>query len=51
MIAVGAPVKYICADMGHASMDMVRRVYGHIMEDREREIHDAMEERTAAFSL
>ena len=51
MIAVGAPDKYICADMGHASMDMVRRVYGHIMEDREREIHDAMEERTAAFSL
>ena len=51
MIAVGAPDKYICADMGHASMDMVRRVYGHVMEDREREINDAMEQRTQAFSL
>ena len=51
MIAVGAPDKYICADMGHASMDMVRRVYGHVMEDREREINKKMEKRAKAFSL
>ena len=49
MIAVGAPDKYICADMGHASMDMVRRVYGHVMADKEREINEAMEARATAF--
>ena len=51
MIAVGAPDKYICADMGHASMDMVRRVYGHVMENKEREINEAMETRAAAFAI
>ena len=51
MIAAGAPDKYICSDMGHASMEMVRRVYGHVMEDKEREINSAMEERAAAFSV
>ena len=45
MIAVGAPEKYIMADMGHASMDMVRRVYGHVMEDRQMVINDALDAR------
>lgn len=38
MIAVGAPEKYIVADMGHSSFDMVRKVYGHVMEDKKREL-------------
>ena len=43
MIAVGAPDKYISADMGHASMEMVRRVYGHVMTDRQLTINEQME--------
>lgn len=43
MLAVGAPEKYICADMGHASIDMVRRVYGHVMADRQQEINAQMD--------
>lgn len=42
MIAVGAPEKYIVADMGHSSFDMVRKVYGHVMEDKKRELNDAL---------
>lgn len=38
MLAVGAPEKYIVADMGHSSFDMVRKVYGHIMEEKKREL-------------
>ena len=51
MIAAGAPDKYITADMGHSTMEMVRRVYGHVMGDRMQEINAAMEERAAAFSV
>lgn len=51
MIAAGAPDKYICADMGHATMDMVRRVYGHVMADRQQEINEEMNARASAFSL
>ena len=49
MISVGAPDKYITADMGHASMDMVRRVYGHVMADRQREINSQMEAKANEF--
>lgn len=49
MISVGAPEKYICADMGHASFDMVRRVYGHVMADKQQEINEKM--RLATESL
>lgn len=38
MLAIGAPEKYIVADMGHSSFDMVRKVYGHIMEEKKREL-------------
>lgn len=38
MLAVGAPENYIVADMGHSSFDMVRKVYGHVMENKKREI-------------
>lgn len=51
MIAAGAPDKYICADMGHATMDMVRRVYGHVMADRQQEINEEMNARASAFTL
>lgn len=43
MVAVGAPDKYISADMGHSSMEMVRRVYGHVMSDRQLTINEQME--------
>lgn len=50
MIAVGAPNAYIIEDMGHASMDMVNRVYGHVMADKKKEIHSALEEKTAVLT-
>ena len=51
MISVGAPDKYIIADMGHASMDMVNRVYGHVMADRQRQIAEQMAKQAEAFTL
>lgn len=49
MIAVGAPDKYISSDMGHASMEMVRRVYGHVMGDRQQAINAQMESHADAI--
>ena len=49
MIAAGAPDTYIMADMGHSSMDMVRRVYGHVMEERRAVINRAIDEQTGAY--
>ena len=43
MLREGVPEKYITADMGHASFDMVKRVYGHVMEEKKRTIHTAMD--------
>ena len=51
MISVGAPNKYIIADMGHSSMDMVQRVYGHVMADKQKEIDAGMEIQADAFNL
>lgn len=42
MLREGVPEKYICADMGHASFDMVRRVYGHVMGEKMTVIDAAM---------
>lgn len=42
MLAIGAPEKYIIADMGHSSFDMVRKVYGHVMEDKKRELSSGL---------
>lgn len=42
MLREGVPEKYIIADMGHSSFDMVKRVYGHIMSERQGAIHAAM---------
>lgn len=49
MVAVGAPDKYISSDMGHASMEMVRRVYGHVMRDRQQVINEQMENHADAI--
>lgn len=43
MLREGVPEKYIIADMGHSSFDMVKRVYGHVMGERMDSIHAAME--------
>ena len=51
MIAAGAPDKYITADMGHASMNMVQRVYGHIMANKQEEIFDGMEKQADTIVL
>ena len=42
MLREGVPEKYICADMGHASFEMVRRVYGHVMGEKTSVIDVAM---------
>lgn len=43
MLREGVPEKYITADMGHASFDMVKRVYGHVMQEKKSAIHSAMD--------
>lgn len=43
MIREGVPEKYIVTDMGHASFDMVRRVYGHVMGEKQQEINAMMD--------
>lgn len=43
MLREGVPEKYIVADMGHASFDMVRRVYGHVMGEKQQEINAMMD--------
>ena len=43
MIREGVPEKYIVSDMGHASFDMVRRVYGHVMGEKQQEINAMMD--------
>jgi len=37
LIALGVPDKYIMERLGHATPDMLRNVYGHIISDRDRE--------------
>ena len=51
MIANGAPQNYITADMGHATMDMVNRVYGHVMADKQKEIYEGMERDADAITI
>lgn len=40
----GATKKYIVSDMGHASFDMVERVYGHVTGDEKAALHEPMNE-------
>lgn len=42
LIAIGAPDQYIIRRMGHTTTNMLRTVYGHIMQDRDRAITDAL---------
>lgn len=42
LISVNAPDQYIMRRMGHATPHMLRKVYGHIMQDRDQEITDAL---------
>ena len=42
MLRKGVQQKYICADMGHSSFDMVERVYGHVMSEELPVIDSAM---------
>ena len=49
MVREGVPEKYITADMGHASFDMVRRVYGHVMAEKSRQIVAQMDTHAASL--
>ena len=40
LISQGCPNKYIIARLGHATDNMLRRVYGHIVAERDREFTD-----------
>ena len=40
LISKGCPDQYITARMGHATNNMLRRVYGHIIADRDKEFTD-----------
>ena len=42
MLREDVPQKYIIKDMGHSSFDMVRRVYGHVMSEKQAEIDSRM---------
>ena len=43
MLREGVPEKYIVADMGHSSFDMVKRVYGHVMQEKRGAIASVMD--------
>lgn len=48
MLREGVPEKYITADMGHSSFDMVKRVYGHVMSEKRSAINSAMDAHASA---
>lgn len=49
MLAEDIPQKYIVSDMGHATFDMVRRVYGHVMPEKQATIAEAMNRRATVL--
>lgn len=49
MLREGVPEKYITADMGHASFDMVKRVYGHVMAEKKASIHNTLNTHATAI--
>lgn len=49
MLREGVPEKYIVADMGHSSFDMVKRVYGHVMQEKRSLIDTAMNTHATAI--
>lgn len=42
MLANNVPTKYAMKRMGHSSDDMLKRVYQHIMEDKDQEVTDTI---------
>ena len=49
MLREGVPEKYIVADMGHSSFEMVKRVYGHVMQEKKASISQAMASHASAI--
>ena len=49
MLREGVPEKYICADMGHSTFDMVKRVYGHVMGEKMSYIEESMANHAATI--
>ena len=49
MLREGVPEKYIVADMGHSSFDMVKRVYGHVMQEKRNAINLVMDSHASAI--
>lgn len=43
LLALGVPDKYAMARMGHATTDMLKKVYQHRMKDKDRELDDTIE--------
>lgn len=43
MIMLGIPAKYIASVLGHATEDMVNRIYGHIMDDKKGAFYERLE--------
>ena len=48
-IALGIPLAYIAAEMGHSSTDMVERVYGHVMQSKKKVVAAQMSGFTTAL--
>jgi integrase len=44
MISLGIPTMYITRRLGHSSDDMVKRVYGHIIADKQDDVNRQMSE-------
>lgn len=44
MIAQGVPEKYIIERLGHVSRNMIDKVYGHVMQDKKREVAEKIDE-------
>lgn len=42
MISLGIPTMYITRRLGHSSDDMVQRVYGHLLHDKQEEVNRQM---------
>lgn len=42
MLALGVPNKYAASRMGHSTDDMLKRVYQHLMENKEKEISNTV---------
>jgi integrase len=49
LLALGVPDKYAMARMGHASNNMLKNVYQHIMVDKESEIDNAINQQLNTF--